>query len=303
MNSNHLCARNTFEANRRPTRLEMGRRKTAWTEAAILRMQQEGRGSGEGATYLPWIRIQDFSSQGVSGRPYGLKTGGREHHLLSEGESDFFLLLEWDPDVVDIREQYPLKRDLTLNIAADGGIHHTCYPSTTIPCVLTVDFLTTRKSAAGPKLVAFDVKTACDLTDEVTLAKLEISRRYFAGMQIPYWIVATDSLDKWVITNLTLLRSMLPNALEHGATKMLLADLRPRMVADLQRRKGSQPLNEYCSSFDSMHALQPGTGLRVAKLLMWDRTIRFDLTVRQLETLPISSLQVSAERTPLRTVA
>lgn len=281
----------------------MGRRKSAWTEADILRMQAEGRGSGEGATYLPWIRIQDFSSRGVSGRPYGLKTGGREHHLLSEGESEFFLLLEWNPDVIDIREQYPLKRDLTLNIAADGGIHHPCYPTTNVPCVMTVDFLTTQKSVSGHKLIAFDVKTAGDLSDAETVTKLEIHRRYFAGVQIPYWIVVKESLDKWVITNLTLLRSMLPNALEHGATKMLLADLRPRMVADLLRRKGSQPLNEYCSSFDSMHALQPGTGLRVAKLLMWDRTIRFDLTVRQLETLPISSLQVSAERTPLRTVA
>jgi len=50
---------------------------------------------------------------------------------------------------VDIREQYPLERELTLNIAEDLGIKHPIDSKTNTPIVMTTDcFLTMREGSS-----------------------------------------------------------------------------------------------------------------------------------------------------------
>lgn len=85
-----------------------------------------GRGQGELADYKPWIKISDISSSGRSHRVFGHKTK-RTHHLLSDLELATFLVLEWSPTVLDIREQFPLNYDDTLKIAEDKQIKHPSF--------------------------------------------------------------------------------------------------------------------------------------------------------------------------------
>lgn len=87
-------------------------RQHKWTEKKIAEWQAQGCGSGSGSDYKPWLEVTDFSSRGRSRRVHGLKTG-RVHHLFSDVEYDVFLVSEWSQSVVDIREQYPLDRELT----------------------------------------------------------------------------------------------------------------------------------------------------------------------------------------------
>jgi hypothetical protein len=42
----------------------MAKYHTSWTEDKIARYVKEGRGSGEGNTYRPWLTIQDVPSMG-----------------------------------------------------------------------------------------------------------------------------------------------------------------------------------------------------------------------------------------------
>ena len=44
--------------------------------------------------------------------PYSYRTG-RNHELLSDGENETFAMLEWRLDNADIREQFPLDRDIS----------------------------------------------------------------------------------------------------------------------------------------------------------------------------------------------
>ncbi|SDJ23940.1 hypothetical protein SAMN04488123_12245 [Natribacillus halophilus] len=46
---------------------------------------KEGRGTGSGAEYRPWLKVQDVSSLGRSTRLKGIKTG-RQHEFLSDLE-------------------------------------------------------------------------------------------------------------------------------------------------------------------------------------------------------------------------
>lgn len=54
---------------------------------------KQGRGSGIGADYKPWLKIQDVSSEGRSTRLKGIKTS-RQHEFLSDLERNYFYLTE-----------------------------------------------------------------------------------------------------------------------------------------------------------------------------------------------------------------
>ena len=69
----------------------------------IEKLIKEGRGSGVGADYKPWLNIQDVSSLGRSTRLKGIKTN-RQHEFLSALERNYFYLTEYSDFVVDIRE-------------------------------------------------------------------------------------------------------------------------------------------------------------------------------------------------------
>lgn len=101
----------------------MAKRRYGFDDEKLARFLKEERGQGHGKNYRPWLTIQDVSSLGRSSRIHSRKTG-REHHLLSDIESDLFMLLDWSDSVTDIREQFPLDRDETRAIAADMGVRH-----------------------------------------------------------------------------------------------------------------------------------------------------------------------------------
>ncbi|WP_417450169.1 transposase [Kordiimonas sp.] len=55
---------------------------------------RNGYGLGVGDSYKPWVKVQDVKSKGLSEKILGIKTG-RMHHLLSQGESEFFRLAQF----------------------------------------------------------------------------------------------------------------------------------------------------------------------------------------------------------------
>ena len=93
---------------------------------------KDGRGNGELASYKPWLTVRDLSSRGRSHRVYGHKTK-RTHHLLSDLELAIFLILEWNPLIQDIREQFPLRIEQTEEIAD-------------LTCILILDSIVDNKS-------------------------------------------------------------------------------------------------------------------------------------------------------------
>ena len=59
-----------------------------------------GFGGGAGASYVPWLRVQDVPSIGRSHKIQGVKID-RIHHLLSDLERSYFLVCEFSEDVVE----------------------------------------------------------------------------------------------------------------------------------------------------------------------------------------------------------
>ncbi len=105
-----------------------------------------------------------------------------------------------------IREQYPLDREISLEIAKELGIKHQYYPGTHIPLVLTVDLLVTKMCGAEETLEAFSVKVAADLENRTVIERLEVERATCQALSVPYHLLVKEHLPKTKLKNLGWIR-------------------------------------------------------------------------------------------------
>lgn len=159
---------------------------------------KEGRGLGSGAEYKPFITTKDVSSLGRSHRLLGSKSR-RLHHLLSDLELAIFLLLDWSPHVLDIREQFPLRVEDSARIAEELGINHARYQG--VPQVLSSDFLVDFSNAERP-VMAFQAKYSIDLEKPGVIERLMLEARYWHEKDIPWSLITEREIPRTVFTNI-----------------------------------------------------------------------------------------------------
>ena len=182
------------------------------TQADLDRHIAKGYGAGEAENYVPWLRIQDVSSRGRSRKVQGTKVN-RMHHLLSDFEFWYLLLLEFSEEVVDIREQFPLfPTPEAQQIAASLGIIYPRYPSTAVPFVMTTDFVVTLVDAVGNRrMAARTLKYEDELTStkelQRRLEKFELEKAIWASKgEFDWKIVTPDMIGPVAVSNLQWLR-------------------------------------------------------------------------------------------------
>lgn len=184
------------------------------TQLQIDRKIKLGRGEGVRESYLPWIKIWDIKSRGVSHLVPGVKFH-RTHHLLSNAERDYLMILEQDPSIIDIREQFPLlTQSDTQAIASSLNYRHPVYPGTQVPVVMTTDFLITFIDSAGKEsLAARSVKYRKEFEDASVkeqnriAEKLEIEEKYWAMRKVEWKLVLHENLPQFKMANLGVLRT------------------------------------------------------------------------------------------------
>jgi hypothetical protein len=235
----------------------------------VERRLKEGRGQGKGAEYKPWLQIQDVPSRGLVSRIKGWKTG-REHHLMSNLESNFFYILEWSPLVLDIREQFPLlPLEETQTIAEQCGFAHPADPQTREPVVMTTDFVIILQQDSHQVEQARDCKSASDLQSQRVLEKLEIGRRYWERRNVDWQIVTEGEIPMPVVENVKWLHPYYQ-----------LQDLAPLSQADIRRIErvlapqaiqNNTPLTKITNTCDEQLGLTPGTSLSVVRYLIANR--------------------------------
>lgn len=265
-----------------------------WTEEKIAERAKAGYGLGQLDTYKPWLTVQDLSSQGRSRRVFGHKTQ-RMHAVFSDIEYRILVACEWSPQVIDIREQYPLDRALTQSIAQTLGIKHPYYPGTHVPTVMTADFLLTCASSDGKQhFIALNAKATEEAEDETSLCKLEIQRSYFEQQSIPHHIIFSTSIPTQKINNYAWIMNARLKPQEVEPSPGYFTHLMMRMKQGLLHQLPDSSLKDYCAEFDGLHGADPGTGLRVAKLLMLDRILLPILDAANLEAMPMTTFVMAS---------
>lgn len=161
----------------------------------------EKRGLDRFEEYKPWLKVHEFGSCGRVHRIVGWKNK-RIHQLMSDLELYYFVLTQWDDDVVDIREQYPLlPLEETISIADEVGVNHPPMNSNK-KTVMTTDFLITRK--IDNKLIEFAraIKTQADIEKTRTVKKLLIEKRYWERTGIDWGVVTENYIPKTKAINI-----------------------------------------------------------------------------------------------------
>lgn len=252
----------------------MAERKRRTNQKDIKKRISEGCGQGRGINYQPTIWVQDFSSLGRSTQSNGWKTG-RPHHFLSDIEFRYFLALEWSPIVTDIREQFPLDREETLEIAEQCGVKHPVNSNTGEPNVMTTDFFVTIPGTMGVIDQARTVKPSSELQKPRVLEKLEIERRYWESRDISWTVVTEHEIPEVLVENVKWLHNF-----------FYVEDLSPLSERDIRQItavltfgviQGEASLRDIAASCDDRLCLEPGNSLTVARHLIANREWLIDM--------------------------
>ena len=248
----------------------MGRSIQHFTQDQIQSRIKQGFGQGKGQDYKPWLRVQDVPSIGRSHRIYSHRTN-RTHHLLSDLERAVFYILDWKSTTLDIREQFPLILEDSLDIAKEAGIRHPEMAG--IKQVMSSDFLVDTADKNLPKFV-LQVKPSSVMEDKRTIEKLEIERRYWLKKEIPFFLVSERSFSDVIQDNLSWLYPTIETPHEE-------LDI-PRIAEFYKGFLHDHPegtLIDICKTIDTAYQQDPGQALFELRVLMSQRLICFDIAV------------------------
>jgi hypothetical protein len=266
----------------------MSKRRYSMDEEKIARLLARGRGSGDGAGYLPFLEVRDVPSLGRRSRILG-RTTGRLHHLMSDLETSAFLQADWQDDVTDIKEQHPLDRDVTRRLARGMRVRHPRDTRTATDIVMTTDLLVVRHSGRH----AYSVKYSTDLggrRGRRVRQKLEIERRYWKLEGVPFTVVTERQLPKIRRDNLAWLHPY-HNVANHpwprpGYWFDRSADLL-RIMRNLEPQVSIEAL---IVALERPGLFEFGEVLSVLRWLMCMKIVEFDLNRRFDVRWPVSDL-------------
>ncbi|BCD27115.1 MULTISPECIES: TnsA endonuclease N-terminal domain-containing protein [Bacillus] len=265
----------------------MAKRKYEWDAKKIERYIKQGRGQKEGKNYKPWFLAQDVPSIGRDGQREGWKTG-RDHHLLSDLESDYFYLLEWSSTVTDIREQFPLLPiEETVSIAEGLGIKHPNDNKTKEIVVMTTDFVIN----VGSKEFVRTLKYAGDLEDARTIEKLEIEREYWQRRNIDWGIVTDKEIPKILCENVKWVRKEYHNS-DVSKLGSFIVDSIEKIVYQLIQDE-TTPLSIATSQTDDRLGLEPGTSLAMIRHFIARKRWIVNMNEKIIPSLPLKGVLIS----------
>ncbi|MDZ8070949.1 MAG: TnsA endonuclease C-terminal domain-containing protein [Nostoc sp. DedQUE08] len=256
--------------------MQMPQRSSKRNRKDVNKRLDEGCGQDRGLDYKPAIWIMDFPSQGFSVQGLGWKTQ-REYHLFSMSEFHYFYALEWSPIVIDIREQFPLELEETLDIAKQCGYKHPVNPKTGEPNVMTTDFVVTIPGTTGIGIMdqARTVKLSRELQNSRVLEKFEIERRYWESRKISWGIVTEQDIPEVLAKNIGFLHNYF-----FIQNLSPLSELNIRQITAVLAKgviQGDVSLSDLAAQCDERLALEPGSSLAVARHLIANRKWLIDM--------------------------
>lgn len=246
----------------------MTRKKSGYSEIKIQKWIKDGRGSGRKHNYKPWLKVSDFSSQGRSHRIYGHKSQ-RTHHLFSDLELAVFLILEWDQSVTEIREQFPLKREETLELSNLAGILHPSFSGAMQ--YMSSDFLVNTSNKSRSKFV-LQAKYVKSLSDPRTVEKLELERRYWDKKGVPWFLITEREIPENVFININWLYPA-------QRDEISISDLveRGQNYSHWFNKKPKSKVIDIAKSLDAAYDLALGDSLLEIRQLLAHRFFIFDI--------------------------
>lgn len=240
------------------------------TSAQISKKIKSKHGQGFGKQYRPWFKIQDISSSGRSHRVYSHKTQ-RTHHLLSDLELSFFLMLDWSNSVLDIRERFPFDRGEAQDIAKKAKLSYPVKGG--VPQILYSDFLVDAKFEGDEQFV-INVIPSSTLAKKEVISRLELERRYWLSKGIRLFVATEKEVDPIVLKNI---EKLAPYFHDSEASEKALSQV-STFQKELEKHPNSNVV-QICKKIDQAYDMGLGESLSLFKVLLANRVINFDIRI------------------------
>lgn len=277
----------------------MAKRQRTQTRAVMENRERQGRGRGDGREYKPWLYVQDVPSKGRSSR---IASGGRVVHTLSDWETAAYRDFQWDPNVVDVKEQYPLELRETERIAAEIKVEHPADGSPRENIRMTTDFLVTYRVGGRLEKVAYTVKERASFDvrlaitkDEVRSArrvreKFEIERRYWVARGVRWEKLTDEDLSKVRKGNIEWIMGVEPaRDRPPGHWRSAMAAVHAAVAAG---RTGS--MDDLARALDAEGVLARRDFPTAVRLLCARRAMAFEMDRQFTLSRPVSDFAVAA---------
>ncbi|NOU62814.1 heteromeric transposase endonuclease subunit TnsA [Paenibacillus sp. LMG 31461] len=236
---------------------------------------KDGRGQGTGKDYIPFIQASDNKTpgDGYLTRSLGWKAE-RIHHTLSKVEYKYLMLLNWMDVVMDIREQYPLQIERTIEIAEQLHIPHAHIDN--VPVYQTTDFIITIRTSTGLRDIVRTVKVVTDLTSR-TLELFEIERRYFEEQGIEWGIILESRIPSIIVRNIDWIFDGRSLESRIGLDIELVEYIKSSFIQLLIEDAAATPIQKLCLSADIKYGLDSGSCMFILKHLLANKVIHTDM--------------------------
>ncbi|WP_052221458.1 heteromeric transposase endonuclease subunit TnsA [Clostridium homopropionicum] len=239
---------------------------------------KEKIGTGRGGNYTPWLKPHEFGSLGRTHRIRGWKVN-RIYYFMSDLELYYFLLLQWNENVIDIREQFPMNLIDTVRIAKDLGIKHPPHNKKSgNEVIMTTDFIITIKSNDGLKDIVRTVKSKKDLKNQRVLEKLSIEKEYFKNKGLNWGIVTEEQINKTKAKNIYLLYNdyfwFSNSKFNQNEIDYITYDLKNLLL------KYNKDIIKSCRNLEKNNFWECGEGLNFFKYLILKKVIIVNLNIK-----------------------
>lgn len=250
--------------------------KSEWNEEKLQRYIKEGRGQGEYESYKGFTQIHDFGSLGRSSRIRTWKCN-RVVHLLSDIESRFFYLTEYNDSILQVKEHFPLYDfENVVGEQEDIDIRKFKDKQSGFPYILTTTFLISVKGKDGNIFdVARSVKASHELEKKTVIERFELIRRYFEKKEVNWGLVTQKEIPLIKAKNIEWIH---PARFLEETTDFSKDDISYLTQILMESfYKNTRTIREITSSFDAQLNLEAGSGLLLFKHLLAIKQIMIDM--------------------------
>lgn len=242
-------------------------------------------GLGSRENYKPWLRVQDVPSRGLSSKIQGLKVN-REHHTLSESETQFFYLAEFSDSVIDIREQFPLlPLELSYKLAQAIDVEHPRIAKTGALNVMTTDFLLTRSLNGKVWYEAFNIKPEDDLKDIRVSEKIDLERVWWQLLGVKFYQFVSSNKTKVQSQNI----AWATDPVRHGCT----FDSSQKRQAVNMLHPGTHLQEAICNAFITKLSVESTDALNLLKTLIAEKLVLVNLDQTMIDTGLINIIDIA----------
>lgn len=240
------------------------------TTDGIAKRHAEGRGTGNGANYVPWFSVPDFHSSGFRRMVWSPRLK-RVIHLFSDLEYRIFLWLEANESYKEIRECFPLNQQATQRLAEKLGLRHPA--AFGVQVVMTTDFLVEVVNGSASSYLAIAVKYEKELRDPRVREKLSLEEAYHTEKGHAFQVMTEQSVSDTEFQNLRMTRG----ALRMGAMTDLDMERLDMIESVLRQKLARCTIGEACVETDLKLHLAPATAFQALRYFIATRRWKVDL--------------------------